>query len=82
MVANPTHRVKYVAIAFFDMTNGPKSSTRATKLDALQMKMYRSSFIKKKCKKDIAWFLSHAMALLDHIFDNHHLYDASWCHKK
>ena len=32
--ADPTHRAKCVAGAFFEMTKGPMSDTRATKLDA------------------------------------------------
>ena len=64
------------------MTKGPVFSTIATKLDALQMKKYYSNFIKQNCKKDIEWLLVHAMAPLDHLFDNHHLCNGSWCHKK
>ena len=80
--ADPTHRAKCVAGAFFEMTKGPKSSTRATKLDALRMKKYYSYFIKQNCKKDINWLLEHAMAPLNHLFDDHPLCDSSWCHKK
>ena len=45
--ADPTHCAKYVAGDFFEMTKGPLSSTRATKLNALRMKKYYSYFIKK-----------------------------------
>ena len=28
------------------------------------------------------WLLEHVMALLVHLFDNHHLCHSTWCHKK
>ena len=71
--ADPTHRAKCIAGSFFEMTKGPVSPTRATKLDALRMKKYYSYFIKQNCKKDIEWLLEHAMAPLEHLFDDHHL---------
>ena len=80
--ADPTHRAKCVAGSFFEMTKGPISATRATKLDALRMKKYYSYFIKQNCKKPIEWLLEHAIAPLDHLFDDHHHCDSSWCHKK
>ena len=80
--ADPTHRAKCVAGAFFETTKGPQSDTRATKLDALRMKKYYSYFIKQHCKKDIEWLMDHAMAPLNHLFDDHALCDPSWCHKR
>ena len=80
--ADPTHRAKCVAGAFFEMTKGPISSTRATKLDALRMKKYYSYFIKQNCKKDLKWIMDHAMAPLNHLFDDHILCNSAWCHKK
>ena len=80
--ADPTHRAKCVAGAFFEMTKGAKTDIRATKLDALRMKKYYSYFIKQNCTKEMEWLLEHAMAPLDHLFDNHHLCDSTWCHKK
>ena len=64
------------------MTKGAKTDTRATKIDALRMKKYYSYFIKQNCKKPIEWLLEHAMAPLEHLFDDHHLCDSTWCHKK
>ena len=75
--ADPTHRAKCVAGAFFEMTKGAKSDIRAHKLDALRMKKYYSYFVKQNCKKDIKWLLKHAMAPLDHLFDDHHLCDST-----
>ncbi len=71
--ADPTHRAKCVAGAFFEMTKGPQSDTRSTKLDALRMKKYYSYFIKQNCKKDIEWLMNHAMTPLNHLFDDHAL---------
>ena len=48
--------------AFFKMTKGPMSDTRATKLDALWMKKYYLYFMKQNCRKDIKWRIGHAMA--------------------
>ena len=80
--ADPTHRAKCVAGSFFEMTKGAKSDTRATKIDALRMKKYYSYFIKQNSSKKIEWLLQHALAPLDHLFDDHRLCDSSWCHKK
>ena len=49
--ADPTHRAKCVAGAFFEITKGAKSATRADTLDALRMKKYFSYFFKQNCKK-------------------------------
>ena len=46
------------------------------------MKKYYSYFIKQNCKKDMEWLLKHAMAPLNHLFNNHHLCDYTLCHKK
>ena len=80
--ADPTHRAKCVAGSFFDLTKGPKSETRANKLDAFRMKKYYSYFIKQNRSKGLAWLVKHAMSPLDHMFDNHSLCHSSWCHKK
>ena len=64
------------------MTKGAKSDIRAHKLDALRMKKYYSYFVKQNCKKDIKWLMEHAMSPLDHLFDDHHLCDSTWCNNK
>ena len=80
--ADPTHRAKCVAGAFFEMTKGPATEIRATKLDALRMKKYYSYFIKQNRTKDIEWIVDHALAPLDHMFGDHHLCSTSWCRAK
>ena len=80
--ADPTHRAKCVAGAFFEMTKGAKSSTRCMKIDALRMKKYYSYYIKQNRTKDLEYIMKYDMAPLFHLFDQHHLCDSSWCHKK
>ena len=46
------------------------------------MKKYYSYFIKQNRRKGIAWLIEHAMAPLDHMFDDHSLCNSSWCHRK
>lgn len=80
--ADPTHRAKCVAGSFFDLCKGKKSDTRATKLDAFRMKKYYSYYIKQNRDKGLSWLMEHAMAPLDHMFDDHTLCSSSWCHRK
>ena len=80
--ADPTHRAKCVAGAFFELTKGKKSASRAHKLDAFRMKKYYSYYIKQNRAKGIVWLAEHAMAPLDHLFDDHNLCNSSWCHSK
>ena len=80
--ADPTHRAKCVAGAFFELTKGRKSAKRAHKLDAFRMKKYYSYYIKQNRSKGIEWLAKHAMAPLNHLFDDHSLCTSSWCHKK
>ena len=80
--ADPTHRAKCVAGSFFELCKGKKSDIRANKLDAFRMKKYYSYYIKQNRGKGISYLMKHAMAPLDHMFDDHSLCDSSWCHKK
>jgi hypothetical protein len=80
--ADPTHRAKCVAGVFFDIIKGPACPIRATKLDALRMKKYYGYYIKQNRAKSLEWLHEHAMAPLDHLFNNHHLCCDSWCFLK
>ena len=80
--ADPTHRAKCVAGSFFELCKGKKSDIRATKLDAFRMKKYYSYFIKQNRSKGLSWLREHAMAPLNHMFDDHSLCHSSWCHRK
>ena len=44
---DPTHRAKYVAGIFFEMTKSGSKETKTSNLDALRMKKYYSYFIKQ-----------------------------------
>jgi len=80
--ANLNHRAKCVAGAFFELTKGNKSATWAHKLDNFMIKKYYSYYIKYNRSWGIIWFAKHAMARLNHLFDDHSLFNNSWCHKK
>ena len=73
--ADPTHGAKYVAGALFDVE---KSHKRMTKLDTLQLKKYYSYFIKQNRHQSMEYLREHSMAPLHHLFNDHHLCDASW----
>ena len=75
--ADPTHRAKYLAGTFVEMTKGAKSVTKADKLDALRMKKYYSYFVEQNCKKDMEWLMEYIMTPLDHLFYDHHLCDST-----
>ena len=77
--ADPTHRAKCVAGAFFDLV---KSHKKMTKLDALRLKKYYSYYIKQNRHKTMKDLRENSMAPLFHLFDDHHLCDPSWCHKR
>ena len=80
--ADPTYRAKCVAVVFFEMTKSGPKETKTSKLDALRMKKYYSYFIKQNRSNTLEYLLAHAMAPLDHLFGNHHLCNANWCHCK
>ena len=80
--ADPTHRAKCVAGAFFEMTKGKVSPTRATKMDALHMKKYYSYYIKQNREKGLDWLVKYTMAHIEHLFDDHYLCNSDWCPKK
>ena len=77
--ADPTHRAKCVAGAFFKLV---KSIKKMKKLDALRLKKYYSYYIKMNRKKSVEDMMKNIMAPLDHMFDDHHLCDSKWCYKK
>lgn len=75
--ADPTYKDKCVAGAFFDLV---KANKKMTKLDALRLKKYYSYFIKQNRTKTTEYLQEHDMSPLHHIFDDHYLYDPSWCY--
>ena len=64
--ADPTHRAKCVAGAFFYLI---KCNKKMTKLDALRLKKYYSYFIKQNRHKTLEYLQEHSMAPLYHLFD-------------
>ena len=46
------------------------------------MKKYYSYLVNHNYKKEMEWLMEHAMTPLDHIFNDHHLCDSNWHHKK
>ena len=52
--ADPTHRAKFMAGLFFELTKGKKAEVRGNKLDTLRMKKYYSYFINQNRSNGIS----------------------------
>ena len=76
------HRTKVVAKAIFLLAHLPKSQSRCTNVDTLRIKKYHGYMIKESRRLMLEKLRHNSKAVIEHLFNNHHYCDLSWCKPK
>ena len=81
-LADPSHRTKVVAKAFYALAYLPKSQSTCTKVDAMRLKRYFGYMIKANRMNEISKIVSASKAVVEHLFNEHMYCDVKWCKPK
>ena len=81
-LADPSHRTKVVAKYMFNLATLPKSKSTCTKIDAVRVKKYFGYMLKTNRDRTIPEIKIASLAVIEHLFDNHHYCDSRWCRPK
>jgi hypothetical protein len=76
-LADPAHRTKVMAKPIFALVKKTRKQDEVKKVDALRLKKYISCYINQYWNGDFDYFVSNAMAPVEHLFDNHAFCDNS-----